>query len=387
MSQLSYLMFAAAWVVSLDSSAQTFTGVGDLPGGSSSSTATGISGDGSVIVGFSNGEEGDEAFRWTEAGGIQGLGDLPGGNPNLPGGAFSSSATGASADGSVIVGSGRPEDFVREAFRWTEAGGLENLGVLPNGASSVGRAISDDGSAVAGDGAVAGVGTVAFRWTVTGGFEDLGTLDPNPGRSVLGFAISADGNVVAGQSRTPDGQEAFRWTAAGGMVGLGDLPGGPISSLGLGISSDGSTIVGAGSLEGGLEAMFWTQADGMVGIGDLSGGGISSRANDTSADGSVIVGQGTTDAGIEAFIWDEISGIQNLKGVLENDLGLDLTDWTLQEAKAISDDGLVVVGFGTNPDGNREGWVAMLPEPPATPVYVLAVVLLSLFTPRAHRRS
>jgi probable HAF family extracellular repeat protein len=52
--------------------------LGDLPGGNVSSTATGVSGDGSVIVGRSTSDNGGEAFRW-EGGSMAGLGDLDGG--------------------------------------------------------------------------------------------------------------------------------------------------------------------------------------------------------------------------------------------------------------------------------------------------------------------
>jgi probable HAF family extracellular repeat protein len=34
--------------------------------------AYGISADGSVVIGFSDGPDGREAYRWTEAGGMQG---------------------------------------------------------------------------------------------------------------------------------------------------------------------------------------------------------------------------------------------------------------------------------------------------------------------------
>ena len=45
--------------------------------------------------------------------------------------------------------------------------------------------------------------------------------------------------------------------------------------------------------------------------------------------------------------------MRHLKTVLINDfdLGSDLEGWTLTFARAISSDGLVIVGEGTNPDG------------------------------------
>ena len=44
-------------------------------------------------------------------------------------------------------------------------------------------------------------------------------------------------------------------------------------------------------------------------------------------------------------------------------LGLDLSGWTLEVANAVSADGLTIVGWGTNPDGFREAWIAVVPEP------------------------
>ena len=55
-----------------------FIPLGDLPGGLSLSDARGVSADGSVVVGTSVSASGFEAFRWTQAGGMVGLGFLPG---------------------------------------------------------------------------------------------------------------------------------------------------------------------------------------------------------------------------------------------------------------------------------------------------------------------
>jgi hypothetical protein len=43
--------------------------------------------------------------------------------------------------------------------------------------------------------------------------------------------------------------------------------------------------------------------------------------------------------------------------------GLDLTGWTLTSCTAVSGDGMTIVGNGTNPQGNREAWIATIPEP------------------------
>lgn len=50
-----------------------FVPLGDLPGGIFESSATGISAEGSVVVGTSQSASGIEAFRWTNSGGMVGL--------------------------------------------------------------------------------------------------------------------------------------------------------------------------------------------------------------------------------------------------------------------------------------------------------------------------
>ena len=149
------------------------------------------------------------------------------------------------------------------------------------------------------------------------------------------------------------------------MVGLGDLSGGDFYSSACGVSADGSTVVGQSNSASGYEAFHWTSASGMVGLGYPSGGWFNSSALSVSADGSTIVGHyDVSDAGDgKAFIWDTVNGIKNLRDVLVNDYGLDLTGWTLSSARGISDDGLTIVGWGYNPDGYTEAWIATIPEP------------------------
>ena len=73
--------------------------LGYLEGGGRNSAATAITPDGKTVVGYSDSTLGLRVFRWTETGGMIGLGDLPGGR-------FYSQATGISADASVIIGNG-----------------------------------------------------------------------------------------------------------------------------------------------------------------------------------------------------------------------------------------------------------------------------------------
>src|ERR1019366_4155499 len=111
-------------------------GLGHLPG-TTNSSATGVSADGSVIVGTS----GSQAFRWTAGSGMVGLGYLPGGN--------SSSATAVSGDGSIVVGNNNGP-----AFRWTAGSGMDGLGgvLVTNGLDSSGPAPYMSASGISADG-------------------------------------------------------------------------------------------------------------------------------------------------------------------------------------------------------------------------------------------
>ena len=82
-----------------------------------------------------------------------------------------------------------------------------------------------------------------------------------------------------------------------------------------------------------------------------------------ASDGLIVVGRAVPlIGGYHAFVWDEISGMRDVKTVLI-DFGLDLTGWSLTDATGISANGNTIVGFGINPDGNKEAWIATIPEP------------------------
>ena len=216
------------------------------------SRANAVSADGSVVVGQSATVGGWEAFRWAESTGMVGLGDLPGGD-------LYSEAYWVSADGAVIVGRGSTvgssSQLVREAFRWTEAGGMQGLGDLPGGYhSSTATAVSGDGSIIVGSSAVAN-GSSAFRWTEATGMVELEPLHPGYGSSAS--AISMDGSIIGGGASSSIESEAVVWNAQNKIMRVADL----LKKVGLdgeqngarlrsvtGISADGTTLVGTAAL-------------------------------------------------------------------------------------------------------------------------------------------
>jgi probable HAF family extracellular repeat protein len=279
---------------------------------------------------------------------------------------FYYNTTGVSGDGSVVVGTGGIQPYeggnLYYAFRWTASSGTVGLG---GGNFSFASGVSGDGSVVVGtsgystSGYVGPIGSQAFRWTAGSGMVVLGYLPGGTYSAPNG--ISADGSVIVGSSSSAFGSQAFRWTAGSGMVGLGYLPGGTYSSAN-GISADGSVIVGSGSSTSGEQAFRWTAGSGMVGLGYLPGT-TNSGAAAVSGDGSVVVGTSYTASGNQAFRWTAGSGMQSLRDVLvTNGLNLDPAD--MQIASGISADGNTIVGtdYYSTPDFDFElGFVATLP--------------------------
>jgi probable HAF family extracellular repeat protein len=270
-----------------------------VPGGQQA-TPTGISSDGQIIAGTVLVQSGcctftREAFRWTTSSGLTTLGHL--GPSFVP----STSAYGISADGSTIVGTSNFGSQFR-AYRWTEAVGFESLISTATPAPfHEATAVSENGTVVVGT-----ISSAAFHWTTATGLVLLGDLAGGSAGS-LANAVSADGSVVVGIGSSSVGGEAFRWTQAGGMVGLGvlELLDGSQRSEAFGVSADGSVVVGGGRVRVGPssfadEAFVWTATGGMQklfdvlvanGATDLEGWQLA-KASAISPDGQWVVGFG-----------------------------------------------------------------------------------------------
>ena len=368
---LASLAFLLAWAAGAQPS---FTGVGDLTGGAVGSAALAISADGSVVVGESEGANGLEALRWTPGGGLVGIGFLSGASDP-------STARAVSADGAVIVGASPDSGGVQRAWRWS-GGIFTALGTLSCSSCdplTEAYAVSGNGLVVTGSGLARSTGAAhvdPVRWPGGGtAISDLGNL---PGSTTAGeaFGASFDGAWIVGSHTSPAGRDAWTWSGSG-LVALPRLHADtPVTASALAVSADASTVVGTSTagtvtLPGGTkvavrpQAVRWTGAGfaTIESLGTLPGATtVNSRANAVSPDGSVIVGRALDAASDDAgFLWDAISGMRELAVVLEDDYGLDLGDWVLHEATGVSevvDGSFTIVGRGTNPAGDPEGWVA-----------------------------
>ncbi|MFN0137682.1 MAG: PEP-CTERM sorting domain-containing protein [Phycisphaerae bacterium] len=342
----------------------TFQGLGFLPANPVDSQAFGVSSDGAAVVGRSLLGGSQKPFRWTSGTGIVDLGDLPGGN-NI------GEANRVSANGSVVVGFSSPGPALndREAFRWTSSGGMMGLGFLqPDRRDSRATGVSNDGAVVTGA-ALTSQGGRAFRWSASTGMASLGTLTGS--FNSVGTDVSGDGSSIVGFSDS----EAFRWTAGGGLIGLGFISGGSVSAA-TATSLDGSTVVGEAYDSANRQIAFrWSLGLGMQSLG-LPTGTTSSIANDVSADGNVIAGRLVSSGTQHAFVWDGANGYRRVRDVLTG-MGVDMTGWRLSEARGVSADGSVIVGWGINPNNDREAWRAVIPEPSTSAGVIIGILVLT----------
>jgi probable HAF family extracellular repeat protein len=204
------------------------TGLGFLAddGNDYESEALAMSGDGFVVVGRAENTDPNsptksvnEAFRW-EAGVITGLGFLQDDTSKVR-----SEATGVSYDGSTVVGASNvdhpdtPSSSVEQAFIWVD-GVMTGLGFLsgsPGPYQSFATGVSADGSVVVGESKVDGI-LQPFLWTAESNeMRSLReVLETDFGADLTGWTldnppvVSVDGNTIVALATNPDGYvEAF----------------------------------------------------------------------------------------------------------------------------------------------------------------------------------
>lgn len=351
--------------------AAEFISLGDLPGGAVQSQAFGVSLDGNFVVGIGTTAAGTEAFRWSSVGGMESLGDLAGG-------ATASKGLAVSMDGKIVVGQATSAAGKR-AFRWVEGQGMAELGSLPSGApATIARGVSADGTVVVGGSCTYNSGACTtegglvdgepFRWTDAGGIQDLKPYPPdlnsgaqNESGAGMATGVSADGMVVIGLI-SPNGHYLFQWN--------------PVDGMSLPLAANSSSCSQWGCSYGYTTFVGGIAASG-VGYGSRPGSGKLSTPVGTnslpnlrspkavSSDTSVVVGNNGSDYVMNNYalssgpakIWTKASGTQDLKTFLTGK-GLDLTNWTLIDATGISADGRTIVGYGTDPSGATVAWRA-----------------------------
>jgi hypothetical protein len=353
--------------------AAVFQYLGDLPGAGEYSIAQGVSADGTYVVGESQSTAsgtGTEAFVWDETRGMIGLGDLPGG-------LFMSTATAVTADGNTVVGSGevfRPTgsaDVRRSPFIWTRGGSMLAMGPTPASNREWWQAtgMSRDGLSIIGlHTYTVSCGTIfttlqvqGFTWTIGTPLGTLTLLPPTNQQSFAG-AVNAAGTVAGAEMDGLEPAVLFRLPRGGARERLGmidDLP-----TMPRGISADGRTIVGEYRARQFIDifgcpssfafygAFVWREGQDppfkkLTELATPENGAV--RAVGVSANGRTILddsgGLYIDDMG--PFDLRELLAEQNTPGLPDPSASLSAT--------AISESGLVIVGYTIDDDGSPFG--------------------------------
>lgn len=250
----------------------------------------GISGDGSATVGvaFYLGEFG-HAYRYRGPGTYERLSE------NIPN-HLGSSAFGSNHDGSVVVGGiGQrlsATETRTQAVRWNADGSVTQLGFTAYG-SSYANAISRDGSTVVGNND--GFYQDAFRYTDAGGIQRLPNLLGNRSGSNVAIGVSGNGQFIVGNSN----DRAVVWhdnTVTELRLSNGDRAYASPEA----VSDDGSVLAGALFVDSDYVAGVWTAATQFIPLTDyLLSYGIQVPSNfitqevvALSADGRTFAGNG-----------------------------------------------------------------------------------------------
>ncbi|MFO0375787.1 MAG: immunoglobulin domain-containing protein, partial [bacterium] len=353
-----------------------------------SSGAEGISGDGSLVYGFSVGELIDplrpeagsqiSTFAWRNGFPVQltrfsRLSNFPQGvsrnglfiGGRKPDGSFSAIFWPLGAPETALPGPDPSDPFA---------------GIIPFTSDAVG--LSDDGRRVIGslpfgfdsrDG--------AFAWSADTGFTPSPPIagfraGPLQGPGLLVVGAANDARIALGyeakffideQNRVVNDTQAFYWTAASGTVGLGWAALNPFSnnSIATDATPDGAVICGTSSTADTVSNVghLWTAQTGWERIAPDN---FPSPALAIAADGRTVVGWYSPSSGqsARAYIWTRDDGFNDLQTVLQAQGAVLPPGFTLSEARGISDDGRTIVGFGIDVQGRSIGWVATyIPQP------------------------
>ena len=219
-------------------------------------------------------------------------------------GGISSSATDINDLGDV-VGQAVNSDGYAHAFLFTDKGGIEDLGT-PNGLQSVANAINNRRVVVGSHETGPFTPGRAFRWTRAGGMQDLRTLPD--GFSIEALNINNRGDIV-GAADTPAGKRGVLWTNTGAIIALGTLPNSFFSSASA-INERGEIVGSSTTSSDFSRAVLWTPNGQILNLGVLPGDQESWAygINNTGA----VVGISVGIFGFRGFVWTRDGGMRAL---------------------------------------------------------------------------
>lgn len=308
----------------------------------------GVSRDGATIAGLNLAS--NAGFKWDAVNGYVAIGGTP-------------IQIRVNADGSRISGSEVFAGLSTAAYwsggTWTSIG---SLGSSSGSDASSAWDISHDGLTIVGLGWISAGSAHAFKWTQSGGIVDLGSS----GASSRANAVSGDGSIVGGWDDDPTSgtRRPAYWLTPGATVVISPNPGAVE-----GASYDGRVL--AGSLS--QKVMRWTQQNGPASLGVLVAGDQASAA-DVDDQGTTLVGYSGPFGPISvrrAFIWRPGLGLVKLQDLLAAQ-GVNTAGWTLWSAIGCSGDGNTIAGYASTPSGAKAFVAKLATGPGAGTAYCTA---------------
>jgi uncharacterized membrane protein len=316
----------------------------------SSFLPTGVSGDGSIVVGNSIG---GGPGLWTRSAGLKPLALLTG--------ADNCQVTGISADGMYTVGYCQQPvpsgSFV--PVRWMGLNAPIAIAIVAGFTDGQIYATNSTSTVSTGYMSVELSGVMdAALWRSGASPTTLANITGFT--NVIGEAINGDGTVIVGSGYLPSGSttvpRSFIWTQANGMQ-LIPLPNGTVDSNGANaISLDGTKVVGGVDLTGGGGRAYLYDSRAGTSVTLVYPGDSFSSGWAMSDDGTTAAGTGTSG------VWTSINGATPvLLSTQLTNLGVDLTNQSLDSVYDVSADGKVIVGVGkVTGQFTNQGWIAVL---------------------------
>lgn len=290
-------------------------------------------------------------IMWTEAGGVVVIGE-PSNGEQISGN------TSVSSDGKYISGTmTNPDTMINEMAHYNvETSTWKYLGNIVAGQESTAFGMTSDGTAVVGLGFLNAMEAHAIKWTEAGGLVDLGSTNPETSSRANG--INDDGTVIVGWQDDDFDRLGVYWKN-GVQNYIKDTDGNKVGEA-FSVTPNGKTIIGANydypyiwdETEGYLEL---THEDPMY----------EGSATGITDDGKTVVGffrqWGTGAFSGSGFIWTREGGRIDLNEYAES-LGYDTKGINFSLPLAISPNGQYIVGVGLKDSSEIMGFVIKLPE-------------------------
>jgi probable HAF family extracellular repeat protein len=318
--------------------------------------------DRNTVVGESETASGDfHAFRWTPAGGLQDLAPLPGDDESV--------AVAVASD-DVVLGYSTAPDLTIRPVSWTPDGVVNELAIAgPDGAQLYPADRNGQGTVV-GEAIIFGGDdpqTHAWVWSGGTGFLDLSNvLEPSFQNSATGINERGDVTATAGLGTT----RGYRWNATGGVTELG-VPGNAPDATAVAaaaVNAQGA-VVGSTTLEDlgtgppgppfpsfRNQPFIWREGSGFTLLPVFGAGDDASGSAEDINDASDVVGAAfvASSGTLQAVAWPEAGGIVSLNG----------PDVSTSFALAVNN-GRIAAGYTTLPNGDARGTVWNLAQAPA----------------------